>query len=204
MNRLTVLCAGWLCFVAVPMFAANPGGGSKECANITISGMIPSNLHVPAGATCTLNWAEVVGNASVDGTLISISSKFDMNVNVAGTVSFINNYQIPLIGKSLSITNSSGNSGIFGDTTEIKGSVFVSGLHDGGSFSFSSNTTVDGGVSITGNLGSVDISSTSIGGSLTCSGNNPAPTSWSINHGYGSSVSAAGGVTGGQCSDLVH
>jgi hypothetical protein len=199
-----MLCAGLLCLVAVPMFAGNPGNGSTECSNTTISNkIIQSNLHVPAGATCTLQWAEVGGNTSVDGTLISISSKFDGNVNVAGTVSFINNYQSPLIGKSLSITNSSGNSGIFGDTTVINGSVTVSGLHDGGSFSFSSNTTVVGGVSITGNSGWVDISSTHIDGTLNCSGNTPAPTSWSISHGYPASVTAAGGVTGGQCSDLV-
>jgi hypothetical protein len=191
-----------LTLFALSAFAANPGGGSTECANRSISGPIPNNLHVPAGTTCTLSWATVAGNVSVDGTLLSISSKFEANVTVSGTVSFINNYQTPLIGKNLTVTNSaSGQSGIFGDTTLIKGNVTISGLQPGASFTFSSDTTVNGGVSITNNLGPVNVSYLSIGQSLDCSGNNPAPNSWSIDHGYGSTTSATGGKTG-QCAAL--
>jgi len=198
MKKLIILGA----FSFAPMFAANPGGGSITCDG-QYSGPSPilSNVYVPAGRTCTMNWIEVAGNVTVDGNLIAFSSKFDGNVSVTGTVAFMNNYQTPLIGKNLTITNSSGQSGIFGDTVEIKGNVSVSGLQPGGSFSFSSNTTVDGGVSITNNLGRVDISYTTIGKSLDCSGNNPPPTSWSIDHGYGSTVVTAGGKTG-QCSSL--
>jgi hypothetical protein len=180
------------------------GNMAVEGTLIAANSKFDKTLNVSATGTSTLNWSEVVGATSVDGTLVSFSSWFDSNVNVTGTVRFNNNYNNPLIGGSLSITNSSGQSGVFGDNVLIGGNVSVSGLHDGGSFSFSSNTVVNGGVSITNNFGRVDIAYTSIVQSLNCSGNNPAPTSWSIDHGYGPTVSAAGGVTGGQCSDLVH
>jgi hypothetical protein len=198
MKNLTMLFAVLLCLVAVPMFAANPGGGNMECNNITLSSTtVASNLHVPAGAVCTMYWVEVQGNVTVEGTLISFSSKFDMNVTVTGAVSFINNYQKPLIGKNLSITNSSGQSGIYSSDSYpvINGNVSISGLQPGGWFTFSAgSTTVNGGISVTNNLAPVHINDTTIGKSLDCSGNNPAPT------GNGNVV-ATGGKTG-QCSAL--
>lgn len=198
MKKVTILFAVLIC-LSLPMFAANPGGGSIECTGIyTGPNPIASNLHVPAGATCQLNWIDVQGNVTVDGNLISTSSKFDMNVTVTGTIVFQNNYQTPLIGKNLTISNSSGQSGIYGDTTVINGNVSISGLQPGGSFTFSSNTTVEGGVSVTNNLGAVNVSYVKIGKNLDCSGNNPAPVSWSIDHGYGKTVTATEKT--GQCA----
>ena len=202
MKKWTVLCAALLCLAAVPAFAAPGATGSTTCVDRIDGGTVPNNLYVPAGATCTLSWSEVVGNATVDGTLISFDSKFDRNITVTGTISLINGYDFrPIVG-NLSIINSAGQSGIYCPNTAnvINGSITVTGLHDGGSF-YICSAQVGGGVTLANNLGRIDISYMNIGKGLDCYGNDPAPISWSVNVGYGSSIIATNGKTG-QCSVL--
>jgi hypothetical protein len=165
------------------------------------SQVIPTNLDVPAGATCQLNWVEVVGNVTVEGTLTAFSSKFDKNVNVtgAGSISLINGEtSMPILG-NLNITGSSGNSGIYcpNHSNVIQGNINVTG--NSGSF-YICTAEVVGGVTINNNTGSVDISWMNLGKDLSCDGNDPAPRSWSVEHGYGSTITAHQKT--GQCAGL--
>jgi hypothetical protein len=144
---------------------------------------ITSNLDVPAGASCNLNWVEVVGN-----------------VAVTVQVSLVNGYSSRPIAGNLTIANSSGQSGIYPanhGNNVVKGNITVTELHDGGSFTIS-QATVNGTVNLNDNAGRTDIAYLSIGKPLNCSGNEPAPTSWSQDHGYGSSITAPQKT--GQCS----
>ena len=191
---------GWavlLCLVATPVFAA---GGTTTCTGSLASVTIPNNLYVPAGVTCTLNWVEVVGNVTVDGILVSYSVKFDMNVTVTGTISLVNAYGDAPIAGNLTITNSSGLSGIYPNENQqnvVKGNITVTGLNNGASF-YIGSATVGGSVNLNDNAGRIDISYMNIGKALNCTGNDPAPTSWSLVHGLGSSINAPQKT--GQCS----
>jgi hypothetical protein len=55
-------------------------------------------------------------------------------------------------------------------------------------------------VSVNYNFGRVDLAYMTIGKTLDCANNNPAPSSWSIEHNYGTSITAAQKT--GQCSTL--
>jgi hypothetical protein len=205
MKNLTILFSGLLCFVAVPVFAANPnpGGGSTTCAGQQLTGVIASNLDVPAGSFCQLNWADVQGNVTVEGTLLSFSSQFDKNVTVsgAGSITIANGYHDRPIKGNLNISGS-GQSGIApanDGNNVVLGNINVTGLNNGGAF-FTSQATVGGGVSVNYNFGRVDLSYLTISKNLDCNNNSPAPVSWSIDHGYGSSITAAGKT--GQCAGL--
>ena len=196
-----MLCAALLCLVVAPAFAA---GGNTECTSQLASVTIQTNLHVPAGAVCQLNWVEVVGNVSVEGTLLSFSSMYDKNVNVsgAGSISIINGYSDRPIKGNLTISGS-GQSGIYPGNTGnvVLGNITVTGLNNGGTF-YIGEATVNGAVTLYYNFGRLDLSYLTIGKTLDCANNNPAPTSWSLSNGpLQSTITAANGKTG-QCAAL--
>jgi hypothetical protein len=131
-----LFCAALLCLVVTPAFAA---GGTTTCTTgQPLTGVIPNNLHVPAGEFCQLNWAEVVGNVTVEGTLLSFSSMYDKNVNVtgAGSITIANGYNDRPIKGNLNISGS-GQSGIApanDGNNVVLGNITVTGLNNGGSF----------------------------------------------------------------------
>jgi hypothetical protein len=201
MKRLMVLCAALLCLAVAPAFAA---GGTTTCTGQwTGVNPIPNNLDVPAGAVCQLNWVEVVGNVNVEGTLISFSSMYDQNINVtgAGSITIANGYSDRPIKGNVNISGT-GQSGIYPGNTgnTVLGNINVTGLNNGGTF-YVGGATVNGAVSVNYNFGRVGLDGLTIGKSLDCNNNTPAPASWSIDNNYGSSITATKGKTG-QCAAL--
>jgi hypothetical protein len=204
MKNVIISCAVLFCSAAAPMFAA---GGITTCtAKMPDGVLIQNNLHVPAGASCQLNWAEVMGNVTVEGTLISFSSQYDKNIDVtgAGAISIANGYSARPIKGNLKISGS-GQSGIYpanDGNNVVLGNIIVTGLNNGGSFSIS-QATVGGVVEVNYNSGRVDLSYMTIGKNLDCSNNEPAPTSWSLYSDYGphQSSNTATQKTG-QCAGL--
>jgi hypothetical protein len=191
-----MLWAALLCLVAAPVFAA---GGTTTCMGKMESLTVQNNLYVPAGATSTLNWVEVVGNVTVDGVLVSFSGKFDKNVTVTGQISLVNGYADRPIAGNLTITNSSGQNGIYPPNTgnAVNGNITVTGLNNGGSF-YIGSATVGGNVNLNDNGGRIDISYMTVGKNLNCTGNDPAPISWALVN-QGSTFITASQKTG-QCS----
>lgn len=202
MKKLTILCAALVCLAAVPSFAA---GGTTVCTG-QMTGQISNNLDVPAGASCQLNWAEVTGTVTVEGTLLSFSSQYDKNVTVsgAGSILIANGYSNRPIKGNLSISGT-GQSGIYpanDGNNVVLGNITVMGLNNGGSFSVS-QATVGGAVSAQYNFGRVDFSYMTIGKTLDCMNNDPAPVSWSIYSDYGPHMSTNTATQKtGQCSAL--
>jgi hypothetical protein len=196
-----LLCAALLCLVVTPAFAA---GGTTTCTG-QLTGVIPNNLDVPAGAVCQLNWAEVVGNVTVEGTLLSFSSMYDKNINVsgAGSISIINGYSDRPIKGNLNISGS-GQSGIYPGNTGnvVLGNITVTGLNNGGTF-YVGQATVNGAVTVNYNFGRVDLSGLTISKNLDCTNNDPAPVSWSIYSDYGPHMSTITATQKtGQCAAL--
>ncbi len=84
------------------------------CTSELPSGTIAGNLVVPAGATCTLSFAKVTGNVSVQGKLYTWHHvTFERNVNVNGGVFNQVNYPVVIKG-NLAITGSAGVNGYNG------------------------------------------------------------------------------------------
>jgi hypothetical protein len=197
MNKILVFVL--LAVAAAPVFAATTT--TTNCTGTITSQAIAGNMDVPAGATCRLEGVEVVGNVTVEGILNSFSSKFDKNVTVtgAGQISLSNGETwMPILG-NLTIAGSSGNSGIYcpNHGNVVQGNISVIG--NSGSFYICSGT-VNGGVTINDNTGSVDLSWLTVGKNVSCSGNDPAPHSWSAQNGYGSTINAQQKT--GQCAGL--
>jgi hypothetical protein len=132
-----------------PVFAA-----TTTCTSELDGKLISGALDVPAGATCKLVGSEVTGTVTVEGVLSSYGTRFDANVNVTGgviTISNGNGYGSELVG-NLSITGSSGNSGIYCPNTNFFNVI-------GGNISFQNNSgnfyvcqaIVLGGVTVSNN-----------------------------------------------------
>jgi hypothetical protein len=75
--------------VAAPS-AAGASGGTTICTGVLSGGpgllVIPGNLDVPAGATCTLILASVGGSVTVEGTLHIGNAEVSGNLSSTGTV----------------------------------------------------------------------------------------------------------------------
>jgi hypothetical protein len=82
---------------------------TTECkTGIELSGQITGNLVVPAGADCSLSFATITGNVSVQGDLYTTGSTIVGNVNVnSGGALYEFNYPTIMQG-NLSITGSAG------------------------------------------------------------------------------------------------
>ena len=149
-NMKKVLVFALLAVAAAPVFAAPPA--TPTCTGNLASQVISTNLDVPAGATCQLNWVEVVGNVTVEGSLISFSSRFDKNVTVTGG--------------SIQIVNG------FGDASKLVGNLTITGSAANSNI-FCPNTTnvIGGNLSFTGNSGRLYVCQASVGGNVTVSDN---------------------------------
>ena len=96
--------------VALPM-AAHASSATKisPITKITsdISGTVKGNIDIPAGYTVHAEYADVTGNATVEGTLIVAHSTFDKNVFVDGGALTVINGGIN-VHNSLTIVGSAG------------------------------------------------------------------------------------------------
>jgi hypothetical protein len=182
---------------AVPVFA-----GTTTC-NGPKTGVISGNLDVPADATCTLNWAEVTGNVTVEGILVSVTTKFDRNVTVTGgSIQIVNGWgDNSKLAGNLTITGSSANSGIYCPNTSnvIDGNLTFTG--NSGRL-YVCQATVGGNVNVSDNIRNntdfsgpqaADLNNIKAGKNLSCDGNVPYLT--------GSGNTAVGQLLG-QCSPL--
>ncbi len=161
LKRLFVLLGVVSATAAVVASSAFAGPGATTCTSELPSGTVVGNLVVPAGATCTLSYAKVTGNVSVEGKLYTWHHvTFERNVSVNGGVFTQVNYPVVIKG-NLSITGSAGENGYngffapyaYGDITQsqVYGNfsytgnsaglyVGYSGLKVHGNFNHSGNT----------------------------------------------------------------
>jgi hypothetical protein len=130
-----------------------------------MSGLVDGNLIVPAGTYCSLQYAEVTGNVSVQGKLSAAATTFDKNVNVSGPRSGLQLFNNPSeIKGNLTITGSSGyaNNNYYGGGT----SFFSNAVQGGG------NPVIDGNFTFTGNTGDLNASyPLTVKGNFTATGN---------------------------------
>jgi hypothetical protein len=155
-----IVAAVTIAALAVPA-AATSATGSTPCTGDIGAVVIPTNLNVPAGATCRLFGTEVQGNISVGtgATLHTFGFTADRNVSVNGGFFVDNNWGF-LIKGNLSIDGSQGdptscNNGFWSDysASEIMGN--FSYTNNLGWFCAQSNggffITVDGNFTYSGN-----------------------------------------------------
>ncbi len=188
-----------------------PAGAATTCTT-TLTGMVSGPVVVPSGAICTLNGATVSGNVLVQPGGTFHATDTTINGSLTSDNATTNNGVCRgTITGSVSITNSRPNSDwdLLGGGSII-GFVFpctsAGALHIGGSVRRSGNrgdtdlafATIAGSVTTTDNVppsgDTVDIDGNTIGGSLFCSGNVPAPT----NSGFPNTV--AGARSGQTCA----
>jgi hypothetical protein len=140
-----------------------------------ISGTLNSNLDVPAGTYCSVQWGEVTGNVSVEGALSASAATFDRNVAVSGPGSELSLANFPShIKGNLSVTGSSGDwSGV---------GMYMYGKSFGDNASLGSATSqVDGNVTFDYNTGGLAIiNALNVGGSFEASNNGPYPNGLGI------------------------
>jgi hypothetical protein len=99
--------------LAAPAASLAAGGGSTTCTDNSLAGKtITSNVTVPAGARCDLSWADVQGNVTVQGNLVTFGiTHFAKNVAVMPGGSFAAaNWGVTIDG-NMSITDPAANSG---------------------------------------------------------------------------------------------
>src|SRR5262249_3521012 len=130
MKRLFVLLAALAATSAALAGNAFAGGtGSVSCTDASLAGKtITSNVTVPASAPCDLSWADVQGNVTVNGSLVTFGiTHFAKNVSVQPGGSFAAaNWGVTIDG-NLSFLNPGTYSynGFWGDysTNEVKGNL---------------------------------------------------------------------------------
>jgi hypothetical protein len=115
MKRISIIAAvlGAIILAFTGVAIAAPATGSTTCTdNSLASKTITSNVTVPAGARCDLSWADVQGNVTVNGTLVTYGiTHFAKNVQVNAGGSFAAaNWGVTIDG-NLSITDPAANSG---------------------------------------------------------------------------------------------
>ena len=110
---IPVLVAAAALVVPAASMAAPGATGSTACTDNSLAGTtIKTNVTVPAGARCDLSWADVQGNVSVNGSLVTYGiTHFAKNVAVNPGGSFAAaNWGVTIDG-NLSITDPAANSG---------------------------------------------------------------------------------------------
>jgi hypothetical protein len=190
-----------------PGFAAPPGVGGGTCPapfepTTTITGNVPGGLSVSGktfidgatiGGTVSVNpGADVfIRNAKIAGAVQSNSAHFFGMVGstVQGTTGVTKTTGFALVGQ-----DENGCTGNHLGTTSLtsnKGGLEVSS-NTTGTLSVNSNST-SGGSDLDGDPAAIEIEGNTVTGTLSCSGNVPAPT----NDAVPNSVS---GARGGQCA----
>lgn len=148
--------------------AKSPAGGSVTCNGMMSDRPIAAALHVSKGQTCDLEHSAVNGGVTVDagGTLIVKNSIIRGNLACDGCV-------LPTVFYSttngLSVTNVPSGTAIIGAV--VKGNLTVG--NSGGALTVKSSFANN--MSFTGNKGKSTVQYDTLAGTLTCSGNSPAP-----------------------------
>jgi hypothetical protein len=180
--------------LATLVSAARPAAAAFECTD-QAPASVAGNLVVPAGAFCQLSGGAIGGNVVVEanGLFIGVGGTIGGNVEVKpeGALSLsgvqvngsvrANGHQSATIDSGTviagSVTMTNGvilSTGI--DGSWIGGKVVIEGNDQ--PFINLTNTQIGGSVTDRGNSGPdvLDISGNTIGGSLKCAGNTPAPS----------------------------
>jgi hypothetical protein len=159
--------------------ANGPGGlGDTHCAG-TMSGAIPGNLTVDAGAFCDLEGATVNGNVSVEpgGSLLMQYSIADGNLQCSNCGS--GNVFASTVLKNLQIDGASSgasvSSSLVGGNLEISHSNAGFGIPVPGAISVLTNYSVGGNLTVADNTGLSFVVGNTVGHNLDCEGNVPAP-----------------------------
>jgi hypothetical protein len=168
------------------------------------SSTIDANVDVPAGATCSMYFATVTGNVTVEGILSGFRNVFQKNVTVnGGALYFPLCFSLFCPGGQNTVdgnfTASNPSGGILTlDATIFGKNVTVDGASGGVDFSYStvsrslSVSNSSGGISIfdvgtpgslgvgkklilSGNTGGVGLTNVVVTGNLNCDSNDPAP-----------------------------
>jgi hypothetical protein len=191
------LAAALLGTAAPAAHAATTGAtGSVTCGSTdqnnpqVLGGTISKNLDVPAGQYCSLQWAHVTGNVSVEGVLSSSATIFDRNVGVSGPGSQLWLFNFPShIKGNVSVTSSSGVSGgnaygtSFGDNTGDG--------YQGPDSATANGSQIDGNFSFLNNTGALYVGAPlHVSGSFTASGNTQYPAHWDAD-----GLTASGGIS---------
>jgi hypothetical protein len=169
--------------------STDPTGGGQVLG----SDAIIKNLDVPAGKYCSLQWAHVTGNVTVEGVLTLSATTVNGNVTVSGggpagsgSQLWLVSYPSHIIG-NLTVTGSAGGPNGNGDRNGTSFGDNASTDYQGGPVIGASQ--VDGNFSFTGNTGWLYVGSPlHVKGNFTASGN--GPYTWSGAFDY-SGVSAA-------------
>jgi hypothetical protein len=177
--------------------------GPARAQNVSCTGTLPAgsytNVTVPAGQFCTVNNAvTVAGNVTVGtgATLYVPAANFVVNGTILGTKAANVDFLLPVtIGANISLTGTTNYIQI--ETSFIGGALSVINStasainvlknNVAASVLFRDNTTSGAGSDV--------ISGNTIGGSLLCTGNAPAPTDSGI-------PNVVGGNKVGQCTGL--
>jgi len=172
---------------------AGPPPPPGTCQSTVGATTLNGNTTVPAGKTCTLNGTTVVGNLTVNGTLVADGAHIVGNLTATGAESF-----------ALDGVNVDGNGTFTGtqNASQICSSKFNGGLTVSGSTGpvniggapCGSGNTFNGNGTVSSNNAQITVSNNKFNGNLACTGNTPKPN--------GVKKSNTAFVKSGQCSKL--
>lgn len=199
----------WRLFILAPVLAA--GAGSAAAQTFTCTSTLPAGdytaVNVPAGDTC---FVATSGNVSVSGnvTLGSGASLIDYDTatfTVSSSLLAAGAKTIYLVPTAPGAVNILGSVSVTGETNTVD----IRASFIGGTLSVA-NSTISAYINLTANSvganvldrsnttpapGANDIVNNTIGGSLVCTGNSPAPQDSGM-------PNTVGGSKAGQCSGL--
>ena len=209
MKRIIVAAA----FAVGGFIIAAPAHAGTTCTNTYTGGTLAGPLTVPAGAFCLLNGVNVTGGGATvqPGGSLRTFANLGVRTHFAGgvnsTAAYIALHDTDVDGSVNDVRPTTNGVNPYSGAicrSSVKGALSVvnapagslpfvvgSSAVDGNCLSNSGNA-VTGGGSISNNQASIEVADNTFGGTLACSGNNPAPT------GSGNTASSKTG----QCSAL--
>jgi hypothetical protein len=156
--------------------------GSTDPMNPQVlSGPINSKVDVPAGKYASVQWGEVAGNVTVEGSLSASAAIFDRNVAVSGPGSELSLFSYPSeIKGNLSVTGSSG--------VQAYGNQYMPGKSFGNNAtqvvgdptSAAGRSKIDGNFSFDYNTGGLAAGPLDVSGNFEASNNGPYPNGLGI------------------------
>lgn len=188
----------------VPLLAAGlalgsprPASAARVCANEVITGKVSESVVVEANQRCDLSNADIRGGVSVGpgGELYADGTEIRGSVTAAGAV--VVRLSGGVVRGSVTVTGMSAGFPLLQvlDTT-VRGGLIVSG--NSNTYIQIYGNTVRGNLIITDNQASAYfwVATNAIAANLDCSGNDPAPSL------LGFPANSAGGAKLGQCESL--
>lgn len=195
----------WRLFILAGALAVGVASTTAAQATDCTATLAPGNydrLTVPAGTTCTISsgTVTVAGNVTVGrGAVLGVFSPAKFTVN--GSLLVVDAELIDIVPQPMGAANILGSISVTGTTDFVRiEESFVGGALSVANSSFEFvelfRDDVAGSVLVRNNeTGQNVITGTTIGGSLVCSGNMPAPVNWGESN-------TVGGNKVGQCSGL--